>query len=54
MAFPSKEQLMSGDFDVDQETYRTDLEEKIKRIIELAASIEADKNDKPANQQMAH
>lgn len=54
MAFPSKEQLMSGDFDVDQKTFRTDMEEKIEKIIKLAEKIQKSKNEKPANQQMAH
>lgn len=54
MAFPSKEQVMSGDFEVDQENFRADMEEKIERIIELAEGINEDRTDKPANQVMAH
>lgn len=53
MAFPSKEEVMSGDFEVDQKNFRADMEEKIKHIIELAKK--ANKGDeKPANQVMAH
>lgn len=56
MAFPSKEEIMAGNFKVDQANFKADLEEKIAHIIELAKSVRQKRGggEKPANQTMAH
>ena len=47
MAFPSKEEVQSGDFEVDEENFEADMEEKIEHIIELMGAIAQKNANKP-------